>query len=430
MFYLSQVLNAPVEDQQQERIGKLVDVLILSTQAEDTRPTYPDALLIEGEDDALWRVPLHSVERQENMLRLLVPREQLVPYAETEQDIRLARDVQDKQVVNIKRKKAMRVSDIGFADDWHILGIDTSTLGLVRRIAPAWLFGHQRNQPTSSTLVPWDEIELIGTNEPAQEEDEVPYTTAELPRIPSGHLGELHPADIAEIVHQLSAGEGARLIERLDDETAADTMEEIDTERQLHILTNLPPDRAAAILQRMGPDEVADLLAQMPEEQAQKLLRQINPEESEDVQELLAYEEDTAGGLMTTDYITLNQTRTTGEALEALRDNIRQHDIRTAYVYCVEDETQDEQRILGVISLWELLIADPAQRLSELMETDIITVQVDSDPRHVAEVMAKYNLLAVPVLDEQGTLQGIVTVDDVLDVLLPPERRRRLPRMY
>jgi magnesium transporter len=430
MFFLSQVLNTPLEDQQHERIGKLIDVLLPVTQSQETSAIYPDALLVEGEDGDLWRLPIHAVERLENTLHLLIPRVQLATYTEAEQDIRLVRDVQDKQVVNFKRKKAMRVSDIGFADDWQILGIDTSMLGLVRRLAPAWLFGQPQDSAVRSKLVPWREIELINASYPDQEDQEVPYTTAELPRVSSGRLGELHPADIAEIVHQLSATQGAHLIERLDDETAADTMEEIDTERQLHILANLPPDRASAILERMGPDEVADLLAQLPPEQTQELLRQMNPQDSEEVQELLAYEEDTAGGLMTTDYITLNQTRTVEEALAAIRDNIRQHDIRIAYVYCVEDETQDEQRVLGVVSLWELLVANSTQRLSELMETDVIAVQADSDPQHVAEVMAKYNLLAVPVLDEQGILQGVVTVDDALDILLPPERRRRPPRRY
>jgi magnesium transporter len=430
MFFLSQVLNTPLEDQQDERIGKLVDVLLPTIQSEQAGVSYPAALLVEGEDDNMWRVPLQAVERRENTLHLLTERTQLATYTDTEQDIRLVRDVQDKRVVNFKRKKAMRVSDIAFADDWQILGIDTSMLGLVRRLAPAWLFGQPQDSTIRAKLVPWHEIELINASYPDQEEQEVPYTTAELPRVPGGHLGEMHPADIAEIVHQLSATQGAHLIDRLDDETAADTMEEIDTERQLHILANLPPERASAILEHMGPDEVADLLAQLPPEQRQELLRLMNPEDSEEVQELLAYEEDTAGGLMTTDYITLNQTRTVDEALAAIRDNIREHDIRTAYIYCVEDETQDEQHILGVVSLWELLVANATQRLSELMEIDIIAVQADNDPHHVAEVMAKYNLLAVPVLDEQGILQGIITVDDVLDVLLPPERRRRPARRY
>src|SRR5262249_42890808 len=136
------------------------------------------------------------------------------------------------------------------------------------------------------------------------------------------------------------------------------------------------------------------------------------------------------GGLMTTDYIVLNQDRTVAEALESVRSNIRENDARIAYIYCVADETQDESRVLGVVSLWDLLVAAPTQLLEELMETDIISVQPDSDPRAVAEIMAKYNLLAVPVVSEEGILEGVVTVDDALDVLLPSDRRRKPKRMY
>jgi magnesium transporter len=161
MFFLSQVLNTPLEDQQHERVGKLIDVLLPVTQSQETSAIYPDALLVEGEDGDLWRLPIHAVERLENTLHLLIPRVQLATYTEAEQDIRLVRDVQDKQVVNFKRKKAMRVSDIGFADDWQILGIDTSMLGLVRRLAPAWLFGQPQDSAVRSKLVPWREIELI-----------------------------------------------------------------------------------------------------------------------------------------------------------------------------------------------------------------------------------------------------------------------------
>ncbi len=231
-------------------------------------------------------------------------------------------------------------------------------------------------------------------------------------------------------MHQLTAEQGARVLERLDDETAAATMEEIDTERQSSILENIQPERAADILQTMGPDEAADLLGQLPEERRQQLLRQMNPEESEDVQELLEYEADTAGGLMTTDYIVLNQTRTIQEALTAVRSNILENDVRIAYIYCVTDESQDEPRLLGVVSLWDLLVANPDQKLQEIMETDLITVQPESDPQTVAEIMAKYNLLALPVINEEGLLQGVVTVDDALDVLLPADRKRKPRRMY
>ncbi|MGH2478299.1 MAG: CBS domain-containing protein, partial [Ktedonobacteraceae bacterium] len=147
------------------------------------------------------------------------------------------------------------------------------------------------------------------------------------------------------------------------------------------------------------------------------------------VQELLEYAEDSAGGLMTTDYIALNASRNVAEALEAVRSNI-QDDIRVAYVYCVPDELQDENPLLGVVSLWDLLAASPTQQLQELMETDIVAVRTDTEPRIVAEVMAKYNLLAVPVISEAGILEGIVTVDDALDVLLPNARKRKPRRMY
>ena len=218
--------------------------------------------------------------------------------------------------------------------------------------------------------------------------------------------------------------------EGLDNETAADALEEIDTERQTQILENISADRAADILEAMGPDEAADLLARLPEERAQQLLDLMRPEESEDVQDLLKYEENSAGGLMTTDYVTLNSTSSVAEALEAVRSSIREQDIRTPYVYCVADASQDDCLVLGVVSLWDLLVAAPTQRLDELMETDIISVRSDTDPPTVAEIMAKYNLLAVPVLSAEGILEGVVTVDDALDVLLPAQRRRKPTRMY
>jgi Mg/Co/Ni transporter MgtE len=189
-------------------------------------------------------------------------------------------------------------------------------------------------------------------------------------------------------------------------------------------------ERAADILDAMGPDEAADLLARLPEETADKLLRLMEPEESEDVQDLLVYAEDSAGGIMTTDYTVINATKSVAEALEAVRNSIYERDVRPAYVYCVVDELQDESKLLGVVSLWELLVAPPAQLLQEMMETDLITVQPDTEPRMVAEIMAKYNLLSVPVVSPEGILEGVITVDDALDVLLPNERRRKPTRMY
>jgi magnesium transporter len=435
MLYLSQLLNAPILDQQDERVGRIIDVLALTTQVGQDDPAYPVALLVEVEDNQLRRIPPAALEHKDNSWYLNAPIERfpLQSASINDDEVRLAQDVLDKQIIDLVRKKAVRVNDLCLSDDWQILGIDKSSLGLVRRLAPFWL-ANAINDPTSAnhTLVLWKDVELI--HSPQHREDQtdssLPNQVAKPKRILSGHLGELHPADIASIVHQVTVEEGTRLIERLDNKTAADTMEEIDTERQAQILENLAPERAASILQEMGPDEIADLLAQLPEDRKQELLRQMKPDESEDVQVLLEYEADSAGGLMTTDYIVLNQTRTVQEALEAVRLNIITNDVRIAYVYCVEDETQDENHPLGVVSIWDMLIAQPTQTIQEIMEADIISVQPDTDPRAVAETLAKYNLLAVPVINEDGFMEGVVTVDDALDVLLPKDHRRKTTRMY
>ena len=440
MLYVSQLLGAPVEDMQGERVGKVVDILVKASEVGQSGPVYPSALLIEGEEEEPWRVPIADVEWHDGLLRLRVPTDQLMhqPDALDEQEVSLAQEVMDKQVIDMARKKAVRVNDVVLGDNWQILGVDNSTLGLVRRLAPSWLLGtRNKTRPSPVGLIPWDHIELIGSQPP---EDAVarllaPATsptppTSPVQRIQSGHLAELHPADIAAIVHQLTPGQGTQLIERLDDETAADVMEEIDTDRQRHILENIDAARAADILEAMGPDEAADLLAQLPEERAQELLRLMNPEESGEVQELLEYEEDTAGGLMTTDYITLDKAKNVAEALEAVRQHLQESDIHAVYVYCVPDENAEECPLLGIVSIWELLAAPSTEILENLMETDIVTVQPDTEAQAVAEVMAKYNLLAVPVVNQQGILEGVVTVDDALDVLLPPERRRKPRRMY
>ncbi len=224
MFYLSQLLNTAIEDNNNARVGKLIDILAPIVRAGGT--TYPSVLLIEGGQERPWRVPLSAIERHDNILHLHVPVEQLMLQPETgdRQEISLAHEVLDKQVIDIVRKKTVRVNDISIGDDWEILGIDDSALGLIRRLAPSWLLG-TRSQHTPTTLIPWTHIELVGLQQSEQQ-----GTPAQ--RRNSGQLADLHPADIADIVHQLTPGQGARIIEGLDDETAADTMEEIDPDRR------------------------------------------------------------------------------------------------------------------------------------------------------------------------------------------------------
>ncbi|HEY6540234.1 MAG TPA: CBS domain-containing protein [Ktedonobacteraceae bacterium] len=452
MIYLSQLPGAAVENLQGARVGKIVDVLVDAvTDARDTDAIHRvPTVVVEGEGEQRWYVPANAIRRGATAWQ--IPAEAMSEASRDdralERQVSLVREVLDKQVIDVAHKKAVRVNDVCFADDWRVLGIDNSALGLVRRLAPSWLLSGrgQRSQRPPAALIPWERIELVGepraheiegeNGHKDQMEDENAGRSPQPPTAPpallrrtSGQLAELRAADIADIVYQLTPGQGARLLEGLDDETAADALEELDTERQSHILENISAERAADILQEMEPDEAADLVARLPEERAQELLRLMTPEESEDVQELLEYEEDTAGGIMTTDFVAINATKTAGEALAAVQYNIREQDVRLAYVYCIADEAREDYTLLGIVSLWDLLVADAGQPLQELMETDLVTVQPDAEPRAVAEIMAKYNFLAVPVVSEAGTLEGVVTIDDALDVLLPGERRKPR-RMY
>jgi len=431
MLYLSQLQGAPVEDSHGVRIGKISDLLI-----ERDDPSQPCVFLIEGQEDRSWPISSTGAQWHNHSVQLPLDASQLdlAGRSTSPRQIALVGEVLDKQVIDLARRRPVRVNDVCIGESWQVLGIDNSPLGLMRRLAPLWVLG-KRSTHAPASFIPWKRIELIA---PPQEEangdqsadETAPHVSVSLPvPPPSGPLAELHPADIADIVHQLTPGQGARLIEGLENEIAADTFEEVDTRRQAQILERLKSERAADILEAMGPDEAADLLARLPEERARELLRLMTPEESEDVQELLEYADDSAGGLMTTDYIALNDSRSVREALAAVRASI-QKDIRAAYVYCVHDETQDENPLLGVVSVWDLLVAAPEQPLYELMETDPISVQTDTEPYKVAEIMAKYNLLAVPVMNAAGMLEGVVTVDDALDVLLPNERRRKPRRMY
>ncbi len=440
MPYLSQLLHRSVDDSWNERVGKLVDVVVppthvaalaqrvtlsASQQAGEAAPMAL-ALVVETPDEQLIRVLPAQVGRVEHdRLALNVPRADLQPYLPQPDEVLLADEVLNKQVVDLAHKRVVRVNDIRLDDDWHLLGLDCTNLGLLRWLAPASLYEVVARR-FSAPLLLWDQTGLLPARaQDAPAEPEPPQATE------SGPLAQLHPADIADILHDLSSEEGSRVLASLDTETAAETLEEIEREHQLRLLERMASARAADLLEEMGPDKAADLLAELPEERAQELLGLMKREESEDVQELLAYPEDSAGGLMTTDYVLVGQDRTAEEALVRVRAAIHD-DVRVAYVYCVADDTleDEKQRLLGAASLWELLAADPEQPLRALMETSIISVPPDADPLTVAETMAKYDLLALPVLDEQGNIQGMVTVDDALDVLLPPNRRRRARRMY
>ena len=416
MIFLSDFISAEVVDVRQHRVGRVRDL-----RAHLAVP-FPrvTGIILKGNRKVRsldWSV-VRSWDNKE--LSLKVDESSLQPHARTDSELWLSRQILDKQIVDMDGRRVVRVNDLQLSQvdgTMLLVGVDIGARGLARRVGLegvgrrlASLLG--RDWPQK--LISWEAVDPVKSD----------VSSVKL-RIAHTKLAKLHPADIADIVNELSPDDRSAVFAALDDEKAADTLEEIDEpQMQASILERLDVERASDILEAMAPDEVADLLADMPRERAQQLLQKMEEDEAGDVEELLAYREDTAGGLMTTEYVAVLHTLTAAEAIERLRE--LEPDAESVYYVYVTDE---EEHLLGVLSLRDLIVAKPETKIRDFMIKNVISVGLDAGPREVAEITSKYNLLAVPVVDEHNRIHGIVTVDDVMERVMPARaggRRRRI----
>ncbi|HEV2261802.1 MAG TPA: CBS domain-containing protein, partial [Candidatus Rubrimentiphilum sp.] len=277
-----------------------------------------------------------------------------------------------------------------------------------RRFTPAIY----RNVPR--TMIAWDSVAPIREMNPAQVQLSVKESK----------LARLHPSELAEVISELSKREAAAVIHQLDDETAADAIEHLEAEKQRSIIEDIGRERAADIIEEMDSDDAADLLAELPAEQQTELLAEMNASTAGELRELVKYPEDTAGGLMTTDYVWIYPHRTAEQTIHKIREIAPESEF-IYYLYVV-----DEQRhLLGVLTLRALLLAPPENTIATTMDSDVVTVSPEMPSREVAATIARYDLLAAPVVDADGKMLGIVTVDDAIDAIMPEDLAKELPRI-
>ncbi|MEP6921622.1 MAG: CBS domain-containing protein [bacterium] len=412
MLYLSQVLGRPIRDVEGESVATIKDVIIRLGEADHPQVTG----LVARYRRRDFFVPRSLItEFNEQGVRLNSDILDLRPFVGREGEVQLARHVLDKQLIDVDGKRVVRVNDVQIIEvvgEWRVTGADVSFQGLWRRLAPAGFIG-TRN-PVE--VIDWSDVGYLATD----------AATVQL-KSSSGKLARLHPVEIARLAEALSYHHGSEVVESLDDETAAETLEEMRAERQARIIGDMDEERAADILEWMSPDEAADVLGDLPEEKAEELLGLMEDEEQADVAELLPYEDDTAGGLMTTEFVTLPRELTVGEALARLREMAETPNM-IYYLYVVEAE--GSWNLIGVIALRSLILADPAAPLAAVMRTEFQSAEPDESAKEVARRIAEYNLLALPVVDQTGDILGIITVDDAMEILLPRDWRQRLPRLF
>ena len=410
-LFISDILKKPVLDPKGDELGRVKDFVVVKGEP---LPKISSIIIVrkKGLLNLPWTV-LNIFNKR--IISANVYGEALQSYELDEKDLLLVRDILDKQIVDVNGVKVVRVNDVkleGYDTEAVLLAVDVGMRGILRRL------GFERGgedlmrlfkKHLPYNLISWNYIQPFE-----------PKLTKISLTVPRQMLSELHPADIADIISQVSHKEGATFFKDLDVDVAAEALSELKPETQVDIITGMDTDKAADIIEEMQPDEAADILSDLPVDKAKEILESIEKEEAEDIQELLSHEEDTAGGLMTNVFIAYPPETTVRKAIENFKKDAEEIEI-VYYIYVIDAD----EKLLGIVSLRDLLLADLDAKLSDIMETKVKTVTPETDEMEVAEIISKYNLVALPVVDIEGFMFGIVTVDDVLDRILPPSAKRK-----
>lgn len=421
MLFLTEILGSEVVDVRQRSVGRVRD---LSVRVAQPYPVVTGIVVSRRGPQVIAWESVRSFAAATREVALRAPRDEVEPAPAHPEDVWLRRDVLDQQIVDTDGRRVVRVNDLQLAEigsQLVLVGADIGIRGILRRLGIEGLakWGARilrRDLPMA--LVSWDVVDPLGTAP-----EHRPGDDAVRLRISEGRIAKLHPADIADIVEELGSRDREAVFHSLSEGIAADTLEEMEHEDQVAVIEQMDTERAVEILDEMPPDVVADILGELPEDRSTEILHRLDREEAEDVEELLAYPEDTAGGLMTTEVLQVSETATVRRCLDLVRE--QRSDTAVVYYVFVVDE---DEHLRGMASLQELLQADAGACVADLMTKDVVTVQVDDHVEEVAAVLAKYNLVAVPVIDQEFRLQGMVTVDDALDAVLPEAVKRKLPR--
>ena len=412
-MYASEMLGQLVVDRTEAKIGKVKDIVL------DTSEQFPKTigllLKMEGSDkekiiliselNLIGRRVISSSRIKEN-----------TAFASLRNgEVLVRKDLLDKQIVDIHGSKVVRVNDLKFAkagEDIRLIAADVGMRGILRRLkiedmisSFLSIFGIS----IKDDLIGWNFVEPLKTDI-AGLKLVVPYEG----------MSKLHPADIASIISQVHTEEKTAIFESLSTETAAEALHELEPRIQAFLIGTLDTKKALSIIEKMPPDEAADVLGDLQEEKATELLRLMRHKRAEEIQGLLKHGEETAGGLMTTEFVTIPASFTAAQTIERLRELAPSAE--TIYYLYVTD---DDGHLTGVLSLRNLIIAGQNTPVTEICSSKMITVKPEASQRQVADIISKYNLLAVPVVDTLNRIIGIVTVDDVVDFIIPPLARRK-----
>jgi sporulation protein YlmC with PRC-barrel domain len=423
VLFFTELLGLPVLDARGRRIGRVRDAAVVPL----VHPARIDRFLVGG--GWAWLSIRYDQVASISLDGIRLGEEILTPYHSDEYMLRIGRDLLDQQIIDVNGRKVVRVNDVTFEirnatgnghsnghgkgqgnngngrNCLYILEVDVGIRSIFRRlwqgVLPSRLVRRlQRVIPPNS--IRWEFCNIVEPD---------PQRRLRL-NISHEKLERIHPADLADIVEELGPAERGAIFESINSEVAAEALSEVDPRMQARILESMEPEKAADIVEEMAPDEAADILKGLEESTSEEILEEMEVAPESEVRELLEFKEDTAGGMMNTEYISLHEGATVEDALTALKGNEDQLESLNA-VFLVDSEA----RLTGTVPLARLFVASSGTPLRDLCSETLISAIVTEKQDEVTELFDKYNLLALPVIDEDRRLAGVITADDIISVL-------------
>jgi len=406
VLFCTELIGLRVFDTRGRQIGRVKDAALVPI----IDPERVDRFLVGG--GWAWLSIRYDQVKSISLEGIFLRDEKLTPYHSDEYMLRIVRDLLDQQIIDSFGRKVVRVTDVTFqvkaTDDYeqlNVLEVDIGMRSILRRllqgvIPPAWV--RKIQNPIAPNSIKWAYCNIVEPD---------PQRRLRL-NISNQALERMHPADLADIVEELSPDDREAIIETIDAEVAAEALSEMDVDVQASILESLETERAAEIIEEMSPDEAAHVLAELEEETSSEILEELTEESKSEVEELIEYREHTAGALMNTEYVALPETATVLDAIDSLRQNEELLEVLNT-IFLVDGE----ERLVGTVPLARLFIAPGGELLRNLTSDTLIRAKIDESENRVTELFDKYNVLTLPVIDAELRLSGVITADDIISVL-------------
>jgi magnesium transporter len=411
-FYLSRVIGTRVSLPDGKTIGKINDFVISnipSRESEEPARTIITSITVKGDHIMYYlNAADFTIEKKNSGYTFVCNHENFNAVEDTAGKIMLRENVLDKQIVDINGRKLVRVNDVQLVhmeNSIYVVAVDTGLEGLLRRIGisrPINYFLKLIKVQLPSEFILWEDIAAV----------DIEHTGIRLSKT-HNKLNRLHPSDLADIIEELGYASRTNVFKALDEEQAADVLEELEQDEQVEMIESLPVEKAADVLEKMPADEAADIIEELEVDRAEKLLKEMEPESSEEVRELLEYPANRVGSIMTTDYLSFRQSLTVNDVLAIFRS--QKPEPHMMYSLLITDEND---RFLSTVSLRDLVISEPQKMLKDIMERKPLYIHDNDKLDSLAEMIDKYSLLALPVINKDRKLEGIVVVEDIVEDLL------------